>query len=425
MYTQVQKEWLNYDNTGMGFVEISHRDAGGPVQNVMVDTQRRVRELLQVPDTHHVLFMHGGAHQQFSAVPVNLTRGRDGTGAKATHGQYVDTGYWGSRSASVAHNWMRAYLPPGAAPETVDGLFCGTERGFLRHESAWDVAAEADYVYFCMNETIAGLEYKWDPTITARDAGGRAPPLVCDATSTLLSRPVDISKYGLIFASSGKNLGPAGLCLVIVHDKLLRRGDERFLDGLPMLDYAQQATSEPVQNLYNTPPTFNIYMLNKVLAEYQAQGGLEAMEAKAEDLSAACYCAIDASPGFYEPEVDLLDNDRLAAEYAHGIRVRGAADDARRVVAGLTNPRSRMNVCFRIGGRAEAIGQEARGHNMALEREFTRQAAEHCGIVQLKGHPLFGGLRITLYNQIEREAVDAVLQFMDWFEHENKEKVAR
>jgi phosphoserine aminotransferase len=324
----------------------------------------------------------------------------------------------------VAHSWLRASLPRGAAPETADGLFCSTERGFLQHESAWNVSENADYVYFCMNETIAGLEYKWDPTIAATDAAGRAPPLVCDATSTLMSRPVDISKYGLIFASSGKNLGPAGLCLAIVRDDLLHGRDTRFLEALPMLDYAQQASSKPVQNLYNTPPTFNIYMLNKVLAEYQALGGLEAMEAKAEDLSEACYDLIDASPGFYEPEVSLMGSERIAAEFMDGININHTTSDVQRVVKGLTNPRSRMNVCFRIGGRADLIGQEARAHNMALENKFTQQAADLCGIVQLMGHPVFGGLRITLYNQIEREAVEAALQFMVWFQRENEGQVA-
>ena len=138
-----------------------------------------------------------------------------------------------------------------------------------------------------------------------------------------------------------------------------------------MLDYAQQASSKPVQNLYNTPPTFNIYMLNKVLAEYQALGGLEAMEAKAEDLSEACYDLIDASPGFYEPEVSLMGSERIAAEFMDGININHTTSDVQRVVKGLTNPRSRMNVCFRIGGRVDLIGKDARAHNMALEKKFT------------------------------------------------------
>jgi phosphoserine aminotransferase len=421
---QVQKEWLNYQGTGMGFVEISHRDVNGPVQNCMVDAQARVKDLLKVPDTHHVLFMHGGAHQQFSAVPVNFTRDRTKTPSNASHGVYVDTGYWASRSTNVAHNWMKAYLSGEECPETMEDLYCSTERGYLKHESAWDLKENPDYVYMCMNETIAGLEYKWDPSLKSdRFSGGEAPPLVCDATSTLMSRPVDISKYGLIFASSGKNLGPAGICLAIVRDDLLNRTDPKFLEALPMLDYAQQANSKPIQNVYNTPPTFNIYMLNKVLAEYQALGGLEAMEQKAEALSGLCYDYIDSSHAFYEPEVSLLGNEGLPNDFIDAIEADDTADTSR-VVNGIMNPRSRMNVCFRIGGRPEVIGEEARKHNMALEKKFTKQAAELCGIVQLMGHPVFGGLRITLYNQIEREPVLAALQFMEWFQRENAHNVA-
>lgn len=388
---KVQAEWMNYDNTGMGFIEISHRDVNGPVQNCMVETQELTRKLLNVPDDYHILFMHGGAHLQFSGVPLNLSRPRGpvGTNSHLSHAQYVDTGYWAMRSAAVAHQFMKTNLEN--TPENIEDLICSTERGYLKHEEEWKINPNADYVYFCMNETIAGLEYKWDPDLAALGHGNI--PLVCDATSTLMSRPVDISKYGVIFASSGKNLGPAGVTLVIVKDELIGRGNKEFVDAFPMVDFQQQAESKPIQNIYNTPPTFNIYMLNYMLKEYEAQGGLEAMEQKCEEMSNACYDLIDSSPnGFYQPEVSLKNLD---PKYG--------------------NPRSRMNVCFRIGGTEEEIGKEARDHNKMLEKKFTKEAAEKFGIHQLMGHPIFGGLRITQYNPMTREAVDTALAFMEYF----------
>lgn len=390
--SKVQKEWMNYEDTGMGFVEISHRDVNGPVQNCMVETQELFRELLNIPSNYHVLFMHGGAHLQFSAVPLNLSkkRGPEGTNGELSHAQYVDTGFWADRSAGVAHEWMKVNLEN--APADKEAIYCSTERGFLKPVTEWQVNKNADYVYFCMNETIAGLEYKWDPDLAAIGCGHI--PLVCDATSTLMSRPMDVSKYGVIFASSGKNLGPAGVTTVIVRDDLVGRGNEQFLKAMPMLDYAQQVNSQPIQNVYNTPPTFNIYMLNHMLKDYRDLGGLEYMEDKAEFLSGQCYQYLDSNNNkFFQPEVSLEDFD--AAKYG--------------------DPRSRMNVCFRIGGRAEDIGEEARKHNMALEKKFTKEAAEKFGIHQLMGHPVFGGLRITLYNPMEGEAVETALAFMEYF----------
>lgn len=386
---KVQAEWMNYQDTGMGFIEISHRDVDGPVQTCMVEAQELTRKLLNVPDNYHVLFMHGGAHLQFSGVPLNLSRTAKEGGLG--HGQYVDTGFWAQRSAKVAHQFMKTNLDN--VPNNVDGIYCSTERGYLKHESEWNINPNADYVYFCMNETIAGLEYKWDPDLEKLGLGN--VPLVCDATSTLMSRPLDVSKYGVIFASSGKNLGPAGVTLVLVRDDLINSGNPDFLDAFPMLDYAQQAHSTPIQNVYNTPPTFNIYMLKYMLQEYEEKGGLAAMAMKCEEMSQMCYDLIDNSPnGFYRAEVSLNDFDADA----------------------LTgNPRSRMNVCFRIGGSEAEIGKEARAYNMELEKKFTRDAAEKFGIHQLMGHPIFGGLRITMYNPMTREAIETAMAFMEFF----------
>jgi len=348
---QAQNEFLNYQNSGMGFLELSHRDAGGPVQNLMVETQRIMRDLLQVPDDYHILFMHGGAHLQFSAVPLNLLNGKTTAG-------YVDTGFWSMRSANHAKKYCIVETP-------------SVNRGTLLPTTEWNVSSDMAYVHVCMNETIAGLEYLYDPDLSHIED---APPLVADATSTLLSRPVDISKYGVIFASSGKNLGPAGICTVIVKDELLKRNAHEMIPE--MLDWREQANSSPIQNVYNTPPTFNIYMLNKTLKEYWKQGGLEAMDEKAERLSSLCYNFIDSSELF----VPVVKHDQKRY-------------------------RSRMNVCFQVGENG----------NIAIEEQVTREAARH-GIHQLFGHPLSGGLRITLYNPMPEEAVHDLLRFLEYFE---------
>jgi phosphoserine aminotransferase len=377
---KVQKEWLNYKNTGMGFVEMSHRDVKGPVQTCIVETQQLVRELLNVPATHEILFMHGGAHQQFSAVPLNIC---------ATMGEkvdFIDTGFWSMRAM-------------GHAEKYCDCKVVSTNRGFLQDPATWQIRPDAKYVHVCHNETIAGLEYLADPdlsehpTFKGKGPNVQVPWLVCDATSTLMSRPLDISKYGCIFASSGKNLGPAGICLVIVHKELLKASPNKFTPQ--MMDWREQANSKPIQNIYNTPPTFQIYMMHHVLTKCKEDGGCAAMEIKCKSLAEKCYNHVDAS-SFYRPVVNVQHKKH----------------------------RSRMNVCFQIGGAAAEIGKEARAQNMALEKIFTKTAADDHGVHQLMGHPIFGGLRITIYNPMPHDAVDAALTFMDHFAAKHGHQVA-
>jgi len=376
----MQKEWLDFNGSGMGFIEHSHRDAGGPVQTMMVGIQDLVKEVLRVPDSHSILLMHGGAHQQFSAVPLNLCQSMD------DKVDFVDTGYWAIR----AMNHAKKYCDP---------RICSTNRGFLQDVASWDIREDAKYVHMCMNETIAGLEYMEDPDLSTHPKFVNAthvPELVCDATSTLLSRPVDISKYGVIFASSGKNLGPSGITLVIVKNSILERSPNPFIPE--MMDYREQANSKPIQNIYNTPPTFQVLATHTVLEKLKAEGGCEAMKQKCDNLSARVYDYVDAS-SFYQNVVDPK----------------------------YRNDRSRMNVCFQIGGTKDEIGEEARQSNMALEKLFTKTAAAEHGIEQLMGHPIFGGLRVTIYNPVKAEAVEAAIKFMELFaaEHANEvEKVS-
>lgn len=349
--TKAQAEFCNKDGTGMSIMEMSHRDAGGPVQNVIAGAANKIRSMLQVPNNYHVLFMQGGAHGQFAAVPLNLLGDK-------TQVDFVNTGYWGERAAGETSKFCKVRY-------AYDG-----KRDNYTHippVSEWDISPDSAYVHICANETLHGLEYLDDPVLPAG-----SPPLVGDFTSTLLSRPVNVSRYGVIYASGGKNLGPAGVTVVIVRDDLV--GNE--LKSCPsVLSYAQMARSKPIQSVYNTPPTFLIYMVNLVLAENVAMGGVEALQKRGERRAGMIYRIIEESNGFYQ----LKCKDR--------------------------KHRSRMNIPFRIGnGEPDA----------ALESLFCSESEEQ-GLLQLFCHPLFPGCRVTLYNGISDRAVDALEVFMVQF----------
>lgn len=353
---EVQDELLNYRSSGASFMELSHRDVGGPVQNCMQRCVQQLEALLDVPQNYQVLFFQGGAHAQFAGVPLNLCA----PGDVAAFGR---SGFWSDRFRNEA------------------GRFCRPQQMFdcedwqyrrLPKVDEWKVPAGAKFASICANETIHGLELLQDP-------GLDGPPLVLDATSTLLSRQLDISKYGVVFASSGKNLGPAGICTVIVRDDLVDRSRE--LDRVPaVLSWPEMADSKPIPNIYNTPPTFNFYMLEKVLDDYLERGGLKAIEQNNAQRAERLYELIDASGGFYSNHVEPAS-------------------------------RSRMNVPFRIGNG-----------DVELEQRFTNEA-ENFGLMQVFGHPLFGGQRITLYNNIADESVDEVIRYMSWFKQQYAHKI--
>ena len=335
-------EMRDYRGSGLSFMELSHRDAGGPVQALMTEHQDRVRRLLSVPDNYHVLFTHGGAHAQFSAVPLNLLKGGGAAGI-------VDTGQWARKARREAEQ----------AGFQVRTVASSTTR--FPPPSEWR-ADGVGYVHVCANETMTGVEMLEDPD----------PPhgavLVGDFTSTLMSRPVDVSKYGVLYASSGKNLGPAGYCLVIVRDDVLRACDPACP---PCLSWREQALSRPIPNLYNTPPTYVLYLSSLVLADLEARGGVQAAQERARERAALIYAEIDRSGGFYTSPVD-------------------------------PDHRSRMNVPFSIHGGRE------------LEARFLRTAEER-ELLQLAGHPQAGGLRVTLYNAFDRTDAEAVAAFMREF----------
>uniref|UniRef100_A0A7S1I371 phosphoserine transaminase n=1 Tax=Eutreptiella gymnastica TaxID=73025 RepID=A0A7S1I371_9EUGL len=338
---QLQAQLLNYENTGMSLLEMSQRDADGEVQRLIRDAEVNVRTILDVPDDYSVLIMHGGAHSQFSAVPLNLLK-RGGSA------DYICTGFWSQRSAAEAskHIDVRQIQP---------------EIDELSKPELWNLNKDAAYVHICYNETISGIAINEDIDF------GPDHVVVADMTSTLLSRPVDISKYGCIYASSGKNLGPAGICLVIVRHDLLECG----ADHLPsILSWKMQ---HQCGNIYNTPNVFGIWAMNEVIKDFMRKGGMEWIQEEARTKTSMLYDVIDGSNGFY--------CNRVPPEH-----------------------RSLTAIPFFINGG-----------NPEMEALFISKASEK-GIQQIFGHASVGGLRAAIYNASPRASVAALCQFMAEFQ---------
>lgn len=263
----------------------------------------------------------------------------------------------------------------GEAAKYANIHVCGKFTNAVTPATSWNYRADASYIHVCLNETISGVEILSEPQLPAG-----APILVADATSTLFSRPIDVKKYGVIYASAGKNFGPAGVCIVIVRDDLLARKPSPYLPGI--LDLREAVNSKPIPSIYNTPPCFQIYMTDKVLRRALRKGGLKEMERRAISRSQKIYDIINASNGFYANDV---------------------AKDSR----------SRMNVCFHIGKNVP--------NHEKLETDFVSQS-ETAGMFQLFKHPLYGGLRITIYNGLEDDAVECVHKYLIDFAKSNGAK---
>lgn len=339
---EVQRDLLALPGVGMSVLEISHRSK--TFEAILDRTIADIRELANIPEHYHVLFLQGGASLQFSMVPMNLLT----TGQPA---DYIITGSWGQKALKEA----RRVGPVNVAATTEAGGF----RRVPRQEEL-TLTPGAAYVHFTSNETIHGVEFQTEP-----ETGG--VPLVCDTSSDMFSRPIDVTKYGLIYAGAQKNLGPAGVTLVIVRDDLLRRSP----DTLPtLLNYNTHAREK---SLYNTPPCFAIYIVGLVMAWLKANGGLATMAERNARKAAALYAEIDRT-GFY----------------------RGHAEPA---------CRSRMNVTFRLPTED-------------LEKQFVKEATA-AGFDGLKGHRSVGGLRASIYNAFPEEGVEALVQFMREFERKN------
>jgi len=332
-------EMMDWHGTGMSVMEMSHR--GKEFMSIYAETLASYRELLAIPDGYHVLFLQGGAIGQNAIVPMNLLRGKRAA-------DYIDTGDWAKRSIAEAEHFC-----------SVNVAASGEANGFTaippRHE--WRLDPEAAYVHICANETIIGLEYHWTP-----DTG--EVPLVADMSSNILSRPIDVGRYGLIYAGAQKNIGPAGLTLVIVRDDLLGGA----LATTPSaFNYTVQAAND---SMINTPPTYAIYLAGLVFAWIKRQGGVAAMAERNQAKAALLYEALDASD-FYRTRIVPAD-------------------------------RSRMNVTFHLA-------------EPALDGPFL-EGARAAGLLNLKGHRVVGGMRASIYNAMPIDGVRALVGYMKDFE---------
>lgn len=333
------EEMLDWHGSGMSVMEMSHR--GKEFISIHAEAEALLRELMDIPANYKVLFLQGGAIGQNAIVPMNLARGR-------ASADYVSTGDWSKKSIKEA----KAFLKVNVAASGEESKFTAIPK-----RETWKLDPDAAYVHICSNETIGGVEYHWTP-----DVGN--VPLVADMSSNILSRPLDVSKYGLIYAGAQKNIGPAGLTIVIVRDDLIGH-------ALPItpsaFDYKQQADND---SMLNTPPTYAIYIAGLVFRHIKELGGLKAMEAHNKAKAAILYDFLDQS-SFYSSPVAKED-------------------------------RSLMNVPFKL-------------KDESLDEAFLK-GAQAKGMLQLKGHRSVGGMRASIYNAMPIEGVKALVAYMKEFE---------
>jgi phosphoserine aminotransferase len=335
---RARDELLDWAGMGSSVMEVSHRSA--EFIAVAEGAEAALRRLLDISDDYAVLFLQGGASMQFAAVPLNLS----------TPGQKVDQ--------VVTGQWSKKALDEGRRFADVQVAASCAEQNFfvVPPQEDWQVHADAAYLHYCPNETIGGLEFDFVPEVSV--------PLVADMSSTILSRPLSVERFGAIYAGAQKNIGPAGLCLVIVRRDLLGRARE----ATPaMLDWQIAADND---SMYNTPPTFAIYLAGLVFEWLESLGGLAEMAKINQHKAATLYGVIDASD-FYNNPVE-------------------------------SHSRSLMNVPFTLA-------------DAALDTPFLRDA-EAAGLLNLKGHRSVGGMRASLYNAVEQASVEALCDFMKDFE---------
>ncbi|KOR33194.1 hypothetical protein TI05_02550 [Achromatium sp. WMS3] len=336
---QASAEMLNWHDTGMSVLEMSHR--GKDFMSIAQQAETDLRELLTIPDNYKVLFLQGGATSQFAMVPLNLM----GTKAQA---EYIITGSWSKKAFTEGKRLCNAHL--AATTETSNFTQ-------VPDPNSLQFAPDTAYVHYTPNETIHGVEFPYIP-----DTGNI--PLVADMSSTILSRPIDVSRFGIIYAGTQKNMGPAGMAVVIIRDDLLGQ----TTDKTPaMFNYKNHADAA---SMFNTPPTYSWYMAGLVFQWLKRQGGLEAMATINQRKAEALYTAIDNS-GFYKNPVD-------------------------------PNCRSWMNVPFVLP-------------DPALDKPFLEEATK-AGLVALKGHRSVGGMRASIYNAMPEQGVQALIAFMAEFQ---------
>ncbi|EDV90749.1 probable phosphoserine aminotransferase [Drosophila grimshawi] len=347
---EVQTNLVNCNGSGISVMEMSHRSANyAKIQDAAIAD---LRELLNVPENYRILLMQGGGTGQFAAVAMNLI-GRTGSA------DYIITGSWSAKAAKEAAQYGKVNAVLAKAEKYTDVP--------RQSSSTWKLDPNASYVYYCDNETVEGVEFDFVPQVDAN------VPLACDMSSNFLSRPIDIKKFGLIFAGAQKNIGPAGVTVIIVRDDLIGK----HLKTTPsILNFELMHKNS---SLLNTPPTFGVYVMGLVFKWVKRNGGVAGMEERSKTKSKLIYDIIDRSNGFYYCPVQ-------------------------------SQVRSHMNVPFRIGS---AAGSEQ------LEKEFLAKA-ETEGMIQLKGHRSVGGIRASLYNAITLEETQQLAKLMVAFYENNK-----
>lgn len=335
-------EMLDYRGCGMSVMEMSHRSK--VYDNIIKEAEADLRDLMNIPDNYKVLFLQGGASQQFAAIPMNLMKNK-----KAA---YIVTGQWAKKAYQEAKMYGDAVEVASSADKTFS---------YIPDCSDLDIPEDADYVYICENNTIYGTKFKELPNT-------KGHTLVADVSSCFLSEPVDVTKYGVIYGGVQKNVGPAGVVIVIIREDLIT---DDVLPGTPtMLKYKTQADAD---SLYNTPPCYGIYICGKVFKWLKKMGGLEVMKQRNEEKAKILY--------------DFLDQSKLFKETV------------------VPKDRSLMNVPF-VTGDAD------------LDAKFVKEATE-AGFVNLKGHRTVGGMRASIYNAMPKEGVEKLVAFMKKFEEEN------
>ena len=332
-------EMLDWHGSGMSVMEMSHR--GKEYMSIAEQAEADLREVMQIPANYKVLFLQGGASSQFAMVPMNLLRGK-------TKADYLNTGDWSKKAIAEGKRYCELHI----AADTADGNFTRAPS-----QDELQLSADAAYVHYCPNETIRGVEFPYIP-----DTGDI--PLVADMSSTILSRPMDVSRFGVIYAGAQKNIGPAGLTVVIVREDLIGQ----TIAGTPtMFDYKTHMDND---SMYNTPPTYSWYLAGLVFEWLKENGGLARMAETNQRKASKLYAAIDGSDFYANP---------VAVEC-----------------------RSWMNIPFTLA-------------DADLDASFLSEAKKE-GLVTLKGHRSVGGMRASIYNAMPEEGVDALVAFMADFE---------
>jgi len=339
---QIQRDLVSLPGVGMSILEVSHRSA--VFEQVIAKAEGDLRELAGIPANYKVLFLQGGASLQFSMVPMNLL-------PEGRTADYIITGSWTDKAAKEAKKVGAVNI---AATSAADNF------GRIPTQSEWTLTPDAAYLHITSNNTIEGTQWHNEPNVGD-------VPLISDASSDILSRPIEISKYGLIYAGAQKNLGPAGTTIVIIREDLLQRSSKSLHT---MLNYATHAENG---SLYNTPPVFAIYGVGLVLQWLRAQGGLQAIAKVNQRKAAKLYAEIDRT-GFFRPTANKDD-------------------------------RSLMNVTFRLPSEA-------------LEKQFVKESTT-AGFDGLKGHRSVGGMRASIYNAFPEDGIDGLVDFMREFERKN------